>query len=93
MTVRKGGRPRHRPQRSCVVCRRKMDKRSLTRIVSRPQGLLIDPGGKADGRGAYLCRQSACWEGAARGTALAQALSVKLAEADRRQLLQGIPET
>ncbi|MDD9956765.1 MAG: YlxR family protein [Anaerolineaceae bacterium] len=93
MTVRKGGRPRHRPQRSCVVCRRKMDKRCLTRIVSRAQGLLIDPGGKAEGRGAYLCRQSACWESAARGTALARSLSVKLGEADRQRLWQGRPET
>lgn len=93
MAVRKAGRARRRPQRSCVVCRRKMDKRCLTRIVSRPQGLLIDPGGKAEGRGAYLCEQSSCWESAARGTALARALSVKLAEADRRRLLPGKPET
>ncbi len=93
MAVRKGGRTRHRPQRSCVVCRRKQDKRSLTRIVKRSEGLLIDPGGKAEGRGAYLCQQSACWEGAANGTALARALSVKLGEADRRRLLLGKPET
>lgn len=88
---RGGPRRRHRPQRSCVVCRRKQDKRSLTRIVSREHGLLIDGSGKADGRGAYLCSSPACWVDAAGGPALSRALSVTLSAADRQQLLRGRP--
>ncbi len=86
-----GARPRHRPQRSCVVCRSKQDKRALTRIVSREGSLQLDPGGKAEGRGAYLCGQAACWESAANGPALAHALSVELTDVDRLQLLRGKP--
>lgn len=90
---RKGERPRHRPQRSCVVCRGKQDKRSLTRIVRREGGLLIDRSGKAEGRGAYLCSTPACWQGAASGTALAHALSVVLNDADRELLLRSSPNS
>ena len=91
MARRRSARPRHRPQRSCVVCRSKQDKRSLTRIVSRQGGLLIDPGGKAEGRGAYLCARPACWESAARGSELARALAAELTDEDRQHLLRSKP--
>ncbi len=56
-------RPRHIPQRSCVVCRQKFDKRQLIRIVhTSDDGVIIDPTGKRNGRGAYLCDQPACWD-------------------------------
>lgn len=91
-TRNQGARPRRLPQRSCIVCRSKKDKRKLTRIVRRKGSLLIDPGGKADGRGAYLCGQPACWESAATGPALAIALSFELTDTDRQQLLRASPE-
>jgi len=56
-------RPKHVPQRSCVVCHRKLDKRQLTRIVRTADAdIVIDPTGKRNGRGAYVCEQSACWD-------------------------------
>lgn len=56
-------RPKHIPQRSCIVCRRKVDKRQLTRIVRTAEaGVLVDPTGKLNGRGAYVCDQIVCWE-------------------------------
>lgn len=55
-------RPKHRPQRTCIVCRQAKDKRELIRVVRTPEGnFIIDPTGKANGRGAYLCRQGDCW--------------------------------
>ena len=44
-----------RPQRSCVACRAKRDKRMLTRLVFARGKLRIDESGKMNGRGAYLC--------------------------------------
>lgn len=39
-----------------------MDKRRLTRIVRTPeQTILLDPTGKKNGRGAYICDQPDCW--------------------------------
>ncbi len=70
-------RPKHRPQRTCIVCRETKDKRELIRVVRTPEGqLIIDPTGKANGRGAYLCRQASCWEKGLQKQRLAQALKI-----------------
>jgi uncharacterized protein len=56
-------RRKHMPQRTCVVCRKQFDKRRLTRIVRTPEaGVMVDPSGKRNGRGAYVCDQAACWD-------------------------------
>ncbi len=53
---------KHAPQRTCIACRKKFDKRRLTRIVRTPGGnVVVDVTGKRNGRGAYVCDQSACW--------------------------------
>lgn len=50
------------PQRTCVICHSKFDKRDLFRIVSDKSGEIssFDPTGKANGRGAYVCKSDAC---------------------------------
>ena len=43
------------PMRTCVVTKEKCEKRDLLRIVRTPEGnVILDPTGKANGRGAYL---------------------------------------
>ncbi len=74
------------PLRTCVVCRDKAGKRQLTRVVRTEQGLQIDPGGKMNGRGAYLCDRDSCWETAVKTDLLAKALRMPLTEADRERL-------
>jgi len=86
-----GKRPKHVPVRTCVVCREKADKRTLVRVVRTQNGLQIDPSGKLDGRGAYLCEQTQCWERASSGDVLNQALRMTLTDEDRKRLLQAIP--
>jgi hypothetical protein len=45
--------------------------------VRGPDGAVaLDPTGRAPGRGAYLCRDAACWDAAARKRSLEHALSV-----------------
>lgn len=84
---RKGPRPKHVPLRTCVVCREKDAKRTFVRIVRTPEGVVeIDPTGKKNGRGAYLCTRFACWERAASGTALDRALRVEVTEEARQAL-------
>jgi len=76
---RKGQRPKHVPQRTCVACREQDSKRSLTRIVRTPGGdVLIDPTGKQNGRGAYLCDRATCWDRALSSNVLSRALNVEL---------------
>ena len=72
-------RPKHRPQRTCIACRETKDKRELIRVVRTSEGnLMVDPSGKANGRGAYLCRQASCWDKGLQKQRLAQALKATL---------------
>ena len=48
-------------QRSCVGCRTVKNKSELIRCVKTPSGeITVDRNGKAQGRGAYLCRNAEC---------------------------------
>lgn len=82
----KAGKPapaRRVPQRTCVGCRTVQPKRQLVRLVRRADGaVLVDPTGKAAGRGAYLHDRRACWHKALAGHALEHALKATLTEAD-----------
>jgi len=81
------GRRKHIPQRTCVICRQVRDKRELVRVVRTPEGeLVIDETGKRNGRGAYLCRQSACWQAAIKGQQLSKALKMEIREQDKERL-------
>lgn len=80
-------RRKHVPQRTCVVCRQKMDKRRLTRIVRQPDGhVVVDPSGKEAGRGAYVCDRTACWETAVTNKVLDKALKTTIAAEDKEAL-------
>lgn len=80
-------RRRHVPQRTCVLCRQKRDKRQLTRIVGTEDGhLVVDKSGKQAGRGAYLCEKASCWDAAIQGGALKKALKLNVRREDLEQL-------
>jgi len=79
---------KHIPLRTCVQCQQVRPKRELIRIVRTPQGTIeIDEKGKAAGRGAYLCPDRACWEGAIAHNRLDHALKTKLSPEDKERLL------
>ena len=66
---------KHNPQRTCIVCRKTQDKRALIRVVRTPTGnIIVDPTGKANGRGAYLCHRPNCWQKGLQKKLLANAL-------------------
>jgi predicted RNA-binding protein YlxR (DUF448 family) len=48
--------------------------------------LVIDETGKQNGRGAYLCRQSACWQAAIKGSQLAKALRMEIQDREKEML-------
>jgi len=72
------------PQRRCTGCREMLDKNSLIRIVcSRSddgQGdtFAIDLTGKANGRGAYICKASDCLEKAMKSKGLERSFKAKI---------------
>ena len=51
------------PQRTCIGCREKKDKKELIRIVKDKEGnITLDRTGRANGRGAYICDNIQCLE-------------------------------
>ena len=49
--------------RMCIVCRGQSDKKTLLRIVKNKNGeIFVDESGKANGRGAYVCKERECYE-------------------------------
>ncbi|MFL5755778.1 MAG: RNase P modulator RnpM [Chloroflexota bacterium] len=84
---------RRTPTRTCVACRTARAKRELVRIVRTPGGeIRLDPTGKQNGRGAYLCADGQCWTNALRSKAIERALRAQLDDALRERLATG-PES
>lgn len=51
------------PQRTCMGCNEKKDKKELIRVVKSNTGEInIDRTGKMQGRGAYICDKVECLE-------------------------------
>jgi uncharacterized protein len=70
---------REAPARTCVACRESHDKRELLRVVRAPDGTVaFDPTRKANGRGAYVCRDATCIETAIAKGGLARALGTSM---------------
>ena len=48
-------------ERMCHVCKTMREKSLLLRVVRTPEGeIKVDPTGKMDGRGCYICKNAAC---------------------------------
>ena len=69
------------PQRQCMGCRERKAKRELIRVVRGTDGSVsLDFGGKANGRGAYICPDPECLKKAQRSKALERSLEVPVPE-------------
>ena len=67
------------PQRQCMGCRERKEKRQLIRVVRSPEGTVsLDFSGKKNGRGAYLCPNPECLKKAIRSKALDRSLEVTI---------------
>jgi len=86
MSNKKPVRKKHIPQRTCAACREKTDKRRLTRIVRMQSGVQIDPTGKANGRGAYVCDRPECWTKIVKSKLLDSALKTEVS-ADEKAMI------
>lgn len=85
MTAKPAKPVKHVPQRTCVGCHTVLPKRTLIRLVRTPEGVMVDPTGKLNGRGAYLHNSRSCWERGLTG-ALVHALKTELTIEDRQHL-------
>ena len=67
------------PQRTCIGCNAKKNKRELIRIVKNKDGnITIDKTGRANGRGAYICDNIECLEKAIKYKKIEKAFNMKI---------------
>ena len=67
------------PQRQCMGCRERKEKRQMIRVVRCTDGTVnLDFGGKMNGRGAYVCPNPDCLKKALRSKALDRSLEVEI---------------
>ncbi|HJW22155.1 MAG TPA: YlxR family protein [Candidatus Limnocylindrales bacterium] len=85
---------RRPPVRSCVACHTSREQRELLRVVRTPGGeVRFDAGGRANGRGAYVCRDEACITKATRRGSLARALATTIPTDLAAELGRQLPMT
>ena len=65
------------PMRMCLGCQQMKPKKELLRIVRTPEGTVeVDPTGKKNGRGAYVCSDPACFRTAVKERRFRKAFEV-----------------
>ena len=67
------------PIRTCIGCSESQPKKELIRIVKTTEGeVLIDPTGKKNGRGAYICPNITCLEKAIKSKRLSRTFEMPI---------------
>ena len=67
------------PERKCVGCNERKPNTELVRVLRTPEGEIgVDRTGKKSGRGAYLCRNAACFAKAVKAKRLQAALECEI---------------
>lgn len=67
------------PQRKCIACQERDSKKGLVRIVKNKDGqIFLDPTKKANGRGAYICKDIECLKKAIKTKALNKTFKVEV---------------
>ena len=69
------------PQRTCIGCNSKKDKKDLIRVVKNKDGQIsIDLTGKKDGRGTYLCKSEECLNKAIKNKRISRTFEMEIDE-------------
>lgn len=84
---------RRLPQRTCVGCNSKKDKKELIRIVKNKEGeIKVDLTGKMEGRGTYICKNEECLKKAIKNKKMAKIFETEMNETiyeDLRNFING----
>ena len=67
------------PMRKCVACGEMKNKKELIRVLKTPEGeIILDAGGRKNGRGAYLCKDAECLRKAEKNRGLERSLGMQI---------------
>lgn len=69
------------PQRMCLGCQEMKPKKELLRVVKNSEGgIKVDLTGKAQGRGAYICKSVECLEKAIKSKRFEKNFEAKISD-------------
>lgn len=89
--AKQGAKQKKVPERRCIGCQGTFLKKELIRVVRSPEGeVSIDFTGKKSGRGAYICKNEACFKKAKKSGAIHRALEVEISDELHEELLREI---
>lgn len=79
------------PQRTCIGCNTKKNKKDLIRIVKNKNGeISVDLTGKMEGRGTYICKSEECLNKAIKNKRIARTLEMEIEECIYENLRKSI---
>lgn len=69
------------PTRRCTGCGEHFPKNTLIRVLRTPEGeVTLDLTGKKSGRGAYICKNAACFKKARKSRRIESSLECQISE-------------
>ena len=69
------------PTRRCTGCGEHFPKNTLIRVLRTPEGeVVLDLTGKKSGRGAYICKNAACFKKARKSRRIETSLECRISE-------------
>lgn len=69
------------PQRTCLGCNVKKEKKELIRIVKNKNGEInVDLTGKMEGRGTYICKSEECLKKAIKNKRMSKAFEMEISD-------------
>ena len=85
--------PRKVPLRRCTGCMEMMNKKELIRVVHNNENeIFLDPTGKKNGRGAYVCKNADCLEKALKNKGIERSLSCQIPDEVKKMLREQMAE-
>lgn len=82
------------PTRQCIGCREMKNKKELIRIIKNKENeIFVDKTGKKNGRGAYICNSTECFEKVVKSKGLEKSFKMAIPEEIYTELRKAIGES
>lgn len=80
------------PMRRCAGCMESKPKNSMIRVACYEGEVTVDPSGKANGRGVYLCANEACMTKARKKRALQRNFEIEISPEKLDEIFQELAQ-
>lgn len=81
------------PMRMCVGCQEMKSKKEMIRIIKSSEDIFeLDPTGKKNGRGAYICKSQSCLAAAMKNKGLERSFKQAIPQNVYEQLVKEMSE-